>query len=163
MDFIGSGGDEELGSGRQRLVESRRRRRESGVTAPISAKGVGEERGDVGRSGPTGGCESAGRRRWTETRRGPNRRDEWLETANAVAAEERRATAKQAMGAAWRRLGRWLGAAAARNRRSPARGRDGERRGEYGKGRGELGQFGKMREGGAGMDFTGSGGGEELG
>uniref|UniRef100_A0A0D9Y5U1 Uncharacterized protein n=1 Tax=Oryza glumipatula TaxID=40148 RepID=A0A0D9Y5U1_9ORYZ len=148
MDFIGSGGGEELGLGQQWRVESGRRRGERGVTAPISVEGVGEESGDVERHGPTG------ERRWTRRKCGGClrfvvatgfRRVSWPK--NGVQQRSRR----------WERRGNGT--------RSELTGesRDGERHGEHGRGRGELKQLGKMREGCAGMDFIGSGGGEELG
>uniref|UniRef100_A0A0D9Y5V0 DUF834 domain-containing protein n=1 Tax=Oryza glumipatula TaxID=40148 RepID=A0A0D9Y5V0_9ORYZ len=65
MDFTGSGVGEELELGWQRPVEWGRRRGERGVAAPISTDGVAEESGNVGLRGPTGGCESMGRNRWT--------------------------------------------------------------------------------------------------
>jgi hypothetical protein len=54
MDFIGSGDDEELGSGWQRPVERGRWRGMTGVATLISAERVGEESGEVGRRDPTG-------------------------------------------------------------------------------------------------------------
>jgi hypothetical protein len=96
--------------------------------------------------------------RWQPQVRGGNRVSVGFD-AEVVMAKERRATAKPAVGgcAAESR------AAAARDWSPPARSRDGERRGKHSRGRGELRQLGKMRKGGAGMVFTGSGGGEELG
>uniref|UniRef100_A0A0D9Y5U9 DUF834 domain-containing protein n=1 Tax=Oryza glumipatula TaxID=40148 RepID=A0A0D9Y5U9_9ORYZ len=163
MDFIGSRDGEELGSGRQRPVEwggvvGLGRRRGAWVGAAISADGVGEENGDVGLRGPTGGCKSTGRNRWTRLvnrRRGPNRRllaagdgkcsvglmfvvvtrFRWVSAPNKWwprSSVQRRS----------RRLG---GAAAVNDQSSPARDRDEERHEEHGRGCGELRQLGKMR------------------